>query len=140
MVRINLIRPGLLSDQHLIAEYAEILMLMEYIRRYPSDDDIPERFCLGKGHMKFFKNKAAYLRKRHERIRKEMRRRGFRTGRAVSFKGMNRRLINDWKPSAKDMVVIKKRIAERIRSKRGFYRYYGEVRSCTFFLNMLKKT
>ena len=36
MVRVNLVNPAALSDQHLVAEYNEILMLGAYIRIYPS--------------------------------------------------------------------------------------------------------
>lgn len=50
MVRVNLIDPKFLSDQHIIAEYDEILMLISYIRRSKIRDDIPKRYCLGKGH------------------------------------------------------------------------------------------
>jgi len=32
MVKINLIHPRYLTDQHLIAEYNEILMLLAYLR------------------------------------------------------------------------------------------------------------
>ena len=76
MVRINLVNPKNLSDQHLIAEYNEILMLISYIKRYPKLEGIPLNYCLGKGHMKFFKNKVEYLKKRHELIKNEMKKRG----------------------------------------------------------------
>ena len=39
MVRINLVEPKKLADQHLIAEYDEILMLLGYVRRYPEVKD-----------------------------------------------------------------------------------------------------
>ena len=58
MVRVNLISPEKLADQHLVAEYAEILMLIAYIKSYPSTEEIPEHYTLGEGHMKFFKNKV----------------------------------------------------------------------------------
>ena len=72
MVRVNLIHPKSLADQHLIAEYDEILMLLGYVRRYPKKENIPEKYTLGKGHIKFFKDKLLYLKKRHELIKEEM--------------------------------------------------------------------
>ena len=78
MVRVNLISPKLLSDQHLIAEYNEILMLLGYVRKYPKLVGIPKDYCLGKGHILFFKDKLGYLKERHELLKKEMRIRGFK--------------------------------------------------------------
>ena len=74
MVRINLIKPRFLSDQHLIAEYDEILMLIAYIKKYSKTnlDKIPNNYSLGKGHILFFKNKVLYLKNRHEKLKKEM--------------------------------------------------------------------
>ena len=46
MVRINLVDPKKLSDQHLIAEYDEILMLTAYIKKYPKIEDIPKKYLL----------------------------------------------------------------------------------------------
>ena len=53
MVRINIIEPRKLADQHLIAEYNEILMLFGYVRKHPRRENIPERYLLGPGHIKF---------------------------------------------------------------------------------------
>jgi deoxyribonuclease (pyrimidine dimer) len=64
MVRINIINPKYLTDQHLIAEYVEILMLLDYAKKN-SPCNIPKKYCLGKGHIKFFSNKVLYLKKRH---------------------------------------------------------------------------
>jgi deoxyribonuclease (pyrimidine dimer) len=54
MVRINLIKPNYLTDEHLIAEYNEILMLLGYVRKYPKlNNNIPKEYKLGKGHILF---------------------------------------------------------------------------------------
>ncbi len=95
MVRINLINPEKLSDQHLIAEYDEILMLLGYVKKYPTLEEIPERYCLGKGHIKFFKNKLKYLKKRHELIKKEMVKRGFTTNITIHLTEFDKKLVND---------------------------------------------
>ncbi len=137
MVRINIISPGCLADQHLIAEYNEILMLIGYVSIYPIIRDVPSRYCLGKGHMIFFKDKLAYIRKRHELLKQEMRKRGFKPNRSVDLKGFSRKLINDWKPEKGDAAIIKKRLIEKISLKPGFYRYYGIKRSKDFFIKRL---
>jgi hypothetical protein len=49
MVRVNLIEPRRLSDQHLLAEYNEILMLFGYIKKFPAAKaPVPENYVLGK--------------------------------------------------------------------------------------------
>ena len=61
MVRINIINPKYLSDQHLIAEYLEIIMLVNYTKKHPKIKDAPKNYALGKGHIKFFKNRNIIL-------------------------------------------------------------------------------
>lgn len=138
MVRINLIHPKKLADQHLIAEYNEILMLFGYVRKYPMNKDIPESYCLGRGHIKFFKNKLLYLKKRHEILKKEMKRRNFVPMKKINLKDFLNGLKNDWKPSTKDFIIIKERLREKIFLKPDYYRYYGKKKSKSFFLDLLK--
>ena len=137
MVRINLIVPTKLADQHLIAEYNEILMLLGYVRKYPSKEDIPKDYCLGRGHIKFFKDKLLYLKKRHETIKKEMIKRGFTPTKKVILLDYSPTLRNDWKPKAADYKLIKVRLSEKISKKPSYYRYYGENKDVTFFLDLL---
>ncbi len=141
MVRINLINPEKLSDQHLIAEYNEILMLLGYVRKNPNFnlDEIPKNYVLGKGHIKFFKNKLKYLQNRHELIKKEMNLRGFKTNKTFELKTIDKNLINDWKSNKKDRDLIKERIKQKIILKPNFYRYYGEYKDVNFFINLLYK-
>jgi deoxyribonuclease (pyrimidine dimer) len=134
MVRVNIINPRFLTDQHLIAEYNELLMLVAYIRKFPKKEGIPLRYCLGKGHMKFFKDKLGYLKKRHELLKKEMKIRGFK-----ARKSLGKVNSKDWKASSKDKEIIKKRIIEKIKLKPGFYRYYGKNRSRRFLIELVKK-
>ena len=139
MVRINIINPKRLTDQHLIAEYNEILMLIAYIKKYPlKEGEIPEEYCLGRGHMKFFKNKVGYLKGRHETISKEMRNRGFKTNKKVVTKGISKKAMNKWKPTIKDKEIIIKRITEKIMKKPEWYKYYGKKRDLKNFLKKLK--
>jgi deoxyribonuclease (pyrimidine dimer) len=139
MVRINLINPKSLADQHLIAEYDEILMLLGYVKRYPELTDIPKKYCLGKGHIKFFKNKLLYLKQRHELIKNEMRRRTFRTVKTINLSGFSSNLINNWKPNRADKSIIKQRLIEKIRKKPEYYRYFGINKPLKFFVQLIKK-
>ena len=127
MVRINLIPPNELMDQHLVAEYNEILMLLGYVRKYPQLEDIPEEYTLGKGHIKFFKNKLLYLQKRHESIKIEMQRRKFRTNKSIDLSEFNSKLINDWDPKPKDFSIIRDRINYKLALKPNYYKYFNVV-------------
>jgi len=138
MVRVNIINPKKLSDQHLVAEYLEIMMLVGYVRNFPSFEGIPDNYTLGTGHIKFFKNKLSYLKKRYELIKSEMIKRGFVANKKLSLVGFSKKYYNDWKPEKKDFEIIKLRIADKIKLKPDFYRYYGKYKGEKFFLNLLK--
>mgnify|MGYP005862063783 CR=1 FL=1 len=138
MVRINLIEPKKLADQHLVAEYNEILMLIGHLRNFPSLEGISEIYTLGTGHIKFFKNKLLYLKKRHDLIKIEMVKRGFETNKTLNLSEFGKEYCNDWKPQKNDFDLIKIRIREKIKMKPDFYRYYGEYKGGNFFLNLLK--
>lgn len=145
MVRVNIINPKYLTDQHLIAEYYEILILAGYTRdhckkhTHPVLKDIPKHYCLGKGHMKFFRNKIKYLKSRHEQIRKEMKRRGFNPKIKMNLKGFRGNLLRSWRPGKQDIKVIQKRLIWKIRLKPKYYRYYGKHKPLKFFVGMVGK-
>ncbi len=138
MVRVNLIHPKKLADQHLVAEYNEILMLLGYVERYPDAVGIPKEYTLGKGHIKFFKDKLKYLKNRHEHIKKEMKSRKFRTDVTIDLKKYPKNLHNDWKPKQKDIIIIKERLTWKINKKPKYYRYYGKYAPKEFFIELLE--
>ena len=109
MVRINLIEPKKLTDQHLVAEYNEILMLFGYVKKHPETYEIDHDYCLGKGHIRFFKDKLLYLKKRHELIKEEMHRRGFQKNKTINLNNFPKNLRNDWKPKQEGFKIIKRR-------------------------------
>ena len=139
MVRINLINPKRLADQHLIAEYNEILMLLGHVKKYPKLNVVPPKYTLGKGHIIFFKNKLEYLKKRHELIKVEMGYRGFKASKFINLNKFNKKLVNDWKPSKEDIKIIKKRLISKLTLKPDFYKYYKKHRSKTFLIGLIKK-
>lgn len=138
MVRINLINPKNLADQHLIAEYNEILMLLGHVDKFPVIRDQPKEYCLGKGHITFFKDKIKYLKERHELIKKEMKRRGFKTSKTINLNKYPKEYKKDWKLRPKDKEIIKKRIIEKINLKPDYYRYKGKKKPKKYFINLIK--
>ncbi len=140
MVRINLINPKFLADQHLIAEYNEILMLFGYVKKHPHThfNSIPKSYRLGQGHIIFFKDKLKYLEKRFELIKKEMKKRGFKGEVKINLNRFDKKLIKDWKPRKEDKKIIKKRLAMKINLKPDYYRYYRERKSKNFLIRMIK--
>ncbi len=138
MVRINLLKPKQLTDQHLIAEYNEILMLFGHAKKFPKINKMPNDYCLGKGHITFFKNKLLYLKKRHEELKKEMKQRRYATNKTIDLKLYDQALAKDWKPKECDKELIRKRITEKLKKKPEYYRYYGEKKPIQFLIQLLK--
>ena len=64
------INPKYLSDQHLIAESVEITMITGALRKdgYVIKGSVPDEYCLGKGHINFFKPRILYLKDRLEEV------------------------------------------------------------------------
>jgi deoxyribonuclease (pyrimidine dimer) len=129
MTRINLVDPGDLSDQHLVAEYREIFMVGPALQRSLKSKngltDIPKEFTLNKGHVKFFYNKGKYLHKRYKELITEMKRRGMKPDPTRKFKREQwpNELYKDWTPKDQDITIIRERIQQRINQKPYWYRW-----------------
>lgn len=108
-----------------MAEYHESIRVFSYVlksKKIPSD--IPSRYCLGKGHVKFFFNKIPYLLNRYKEINKELTYRGYRLNNETFLKNLeNGKLaltkypeiqVNTWVPSLEEMEVNQARIDERL--------------------------
>ena len=121
MVRINLLPPNLLLDQHLLAEYNEILMLCGYVKKqYPFIDGRPEEYCLGKGHIKFFSNKMTYLIHRFNSIREELTDRGYSVEKIFPFSpvtDLDAASWQDYTPTIEAYSAIIERIIQKIDMK-----------------------
>ena len=129
MTRINIIEPSELTDQHLIAEYREIFMVGSSLQRSIKSKnwnpkDIPIKFTLNTGHVKFFYDKGKYLSNRYDELRTEMKARGMTPDITRVFKKEQwpNELWNDWTPNLEDYKIIRERIEERIKSKPNWYR------------------
>jgi hypothetical protein len=117
MTRINAgIPPKKLVRQHLIAEHREIKRIPNAIAngRY-SMEGIPDKFTLGKGHVKFFYNKLLYLKNRYEELYKECKNRGYDvTYYGDAWANVPKELMNDYSPTEEDKEIITQRINERL--------------------------
>ena len=118
MTRINAgIPPKELTDKHLIAEHREIKRIPNNVFKGKyNPDGIPEKFTLGKGHVKFFYNKLGYLYLRYIELYDECLLRGFN----VQFYGsawndLPQELMNDYEPTPEAIELIKNRIKERLK-------------------------
>ena len=132
MTRINLVNPGELSNQHLVAEYREIFMVGSSLQRSMKSkswnktiNNIPKDFTLNKGHVTFFYNKGEYLEKRYQKLVSEMKKRGMNPDSDRKFKKNQwpKKLYNDWRPKQKDYEIIRKRIDEKVSLKPDWYRF-----------------
>jgi len=133
MTRINIINPNELYDQHLIAEYREIRLLTQNLRRSFASKNgldksrIPKKYTLNAGHILFFKDKGLYIQKRYQQLIAEMKARGF----DPQFPDIDTSIwptgfFNDWTPTPEDEAIIRQRIAYRVSQRPNWYRYYGK--------------
>lgn len=127
-MRINLVPPYELTDQHLVAEYCEILMLCGTLQRTLRSkkgfqiNKVPKEFTLGKGHAYFFYDKGLYLHNRFVLLKGEMLRRGIKANKIFPITMWPKELLNNWTPTFKDLTIIRKRISDRIKGKPGWYK------------------
>lgn len=118
MTRINLgIPPESLHHKHLTAEYREIgrigSLVLARLDNGQSFNDIPPKFTLGKGHVKFFFDKGKYIHKRFEALKREMIRRGYKAN--LDFRNTwPQELYNDYEPTPEDIEIVERRIADRM--------------------------
>lgn len=139
MVRINLVDPKELTDQHLIAEHNEILMLCGCFQKSLGSKngirDIPQDFTLGKGHIKFFYDKGHYLFLRFTRIQAEMKRRGFKSRKRFPTHLWFAQYFGSWTPTVQDIDTVRERIRTKIAMKPKWYKYEGKDIGASFYID-----
>ena len=117
MTRINVgIQPDELTDKHLLAEHREIKRIPNCVAKGKYNmDGIPKRFKLGKGHVKFFYDKLAYLKHRYFKLYIECLKRGFKVQCYIeAWDNVPKELMNDYKVKANDIRIIRQRINEKL--------------------------
>ena len=123
MTRINCVPPEELTRQHLLAEYRELPRVFGQAAKaagrgeQPDDPRNPTVYTLGRGHVRFFYGRLRYLAVRHDQLRLEMRRRGYKTNlpRMWGTVDLPTAWWQDWTPTEADMALNRARIAERLR-------------------------
>lgn len=140
MTRINLVDPGELTDQHLMAEYREIKMVPASLRRSLIAKrgvvsnvlrTIPAEYTLNAGHVTFFYDKMMYLGKRHDELFIELIHRGFKVDTQAYIANMELftkwdwRFCNDYIPTPQAFEIVRQRIREKLELKPQWYRYHG---------------
>lgn len=79
-------------------------------------NDLPEKFTLGKGHVRFFYDKGRYTLNRYLDIFNECVRRGFKVtyyGKAWDIYEQYPELFKNYTPTRRDRTIVGKRILER---------------------------
>jgi deoxyribonuclease (pyrimidine dimer) len=126
MTRINIVPVESLSRQHLVAEYREITRLpgnlYDSLNRKTkpfSMAEIPPKYVLGTGHVKFFYDKMLFLENRFKQIVDEMLNRGYNpnfTDTSI-FRKCSEQFYNDYKPTQEAIDLNLQRIKERTKEK-----------------------
>ena len=126
MTRINVVPVEELSDQWLIAEYRE---LPRVIKQKIDISDAPEKYCLGKGHMKWARKHWRFIFDRLYYIKEEMKNRGFKPNFDVEglFKYGKKipvSLEDCWYfPTTIDFKLNQQRLIEKYKLKPDWYRW-----------------
>jgi hypothetical protein len=117
MTRISVgVRAVELCDAHLIKERIELLRIPNAIKSGKAVvKDIPKKFTLGTGHVKFFYDKIGYLHHRYLELTAECIERDFNiTDFSDSFKGVSSTLCNDYIETEDDRRIVVDRVNERL--------------------------
>jgi len=122
-MRLNLVSPTHLTDQHLIAEKRELRMIPALLQKKFSKKgialkrDIPPVFVLGTGHMNFWLDKLKFLKDRFILIQDEMKHRNFFVDETKIIDTALAEMIGccgDWSPRDQDVLVSKARIKQKL--------------------------
>lgn len=137
MTRINSAIPvEHLTDEHLLAEHREIKRIPACFGKTNFNTlykRIPDKFCLGPGHVTFFFNKLRFTYDRYLAIHAECLKRGFDVTdyRDSWFRVENRMYFDhNWRgytPTAEEKELLIERISLRIiESSKPYFHYHGE--------------
>lgn len=129
MTRINVVQPSELHDLHLLAEYRELPRVFALAARAAADDTWRKRqpiaYTLGTGHVLFFYDKLRWLSRRHQRLVREMKARGYKPKFTASLAEQWEHLIpapywRNYKPTEAARVINQDRINERLKGMRSW--------------------
>jgi deoxyribonuclease (pyrimidine dimer) len=128
MTRINLVPPIILCDQHLVAEYREIVRIPTlFWNAYYSERTItvPDKFTLGTGHVKFFYDKQKYIENRFADLVSEMEARSMMPAMQWRSEQVPTDYYLDYEPTNDDYVLICERLIEATYRMKVIPKYNG---------------
>lgn len=129
MTRINLVPPAELCDQHLLAEHRELTRIPNAVAKgkYHLTRQ-PTEYKLGEGHVRFFFNKMAFLKKRYDLLHAECKARGFNV-QYIWNEDLppDPALWQDYAPTETALALNRARIQERMPAKARFTPYKIQV-------------
>lgn len=64
--------------------------------------------------------------------------RKFKPIKTIKLTQFNTKLLNDWKPTKKDLEIIKERILWKLDKKPRFYTYYKEHKSLRYLKELIE--
>ncbi|WP_290521475.1 pyrimidine dimer DNA glycosylase/endonuclease V [Aggregatibacter sp. oral taxon 458] len=122
MTRINLIPPKDLCDQHLLAEHCELTRIPNAVAKDKFHlKGQPEEYKLGEGHVRFFFNKMAFLKRRYDELHTECKARGFKVQYIwPETLPSSPELWLDYQPTDAALEINRQRIQERMPKKARF--------------------
>lgn len=131
MTRINVIPPSELTDQHLMAEYRELPMVMGSLKRTLSSkagfvlDKVSKKYTLNSGHVYFWYNKKQWLWDRYNKLIDELKIRKYNINpgeRNVDWSVFDSVPQIEWNPDDDAYRINNGRIQLRISQKPDWYR------------------
>lgn len=132
-MRINVINPKYLTDQHLVAEYREMKMITYYYIKSAGKiggidaTKISNSYVLGQGHAYMWYDKFGYVEKRFRVICDEMRDRGFKCDfDKLNYSGIPQSVFGDFTPVKDDIKVNLDRVLIRLKKQPEWYSYRRE--------------
>ncbi|EEX50207.1 pyrimidine dimer DNA glycosylase/endonuclease V [Pasteurella dagmatis] len=122
MTRINLIPVDELCDQHLLAEHRELTRIPNAVAKGKFNlAGQPDDYKLGSGHVRFFFNKLAFLKRRYDLLHQECLARGFNVKYIWPTDLPEDPLLwLDYEPTQNALEANKTRIEERMPAKPRF--------------------
>lgn len=131
-MRVNIISPEYLSDQHLIAEYREMKMTTYYYVRSKQSkagidkERISATYTLNKGHGYMWYNKMGYIKKRFESLCEEMRSRNFECNYTeLNFTDVDKEAFGNYTVTQDDVKINLDRVLVRIAKQPHFYKFHS---------------
>ena len=144
MTRVNLgISVRCLTDEHLLAEHREIKRIPQsYLAslRSGSINRVPNKFCLGSGHVLFFVDKPGYTLNRYMQLYRECLRRGFYVQLySDNWNCYSKRMLSKTTRSTRQSrQMLIERISERINnSSKQYFHYCGQRITKDSAINLL---